>query len=476
MGKTTEQLELGCIAQASEAIQARSISARELTQHFLERIDHLNDKVGALSHVDHEGALQAARSLDEELTRGINRGPLHGIPVILKENIETQGLPTTNGSRIFENRRSTYDATVWKRLRSAGMVLLGKARMHEAAWGVDVPPVGNPWDLTRSPGVSSSGSGAAVAAGFCYAALGTDTGGSVRIPAAACGVVGLKPTYGRVSKFGVFTHSWSLDNVGPLTRRVKDAAAVIQVLAGFDQQDAATARQPVPDFSVGLKQGVKRLRVGIPQEYFFDRVEPEVEATVHKAIKDLEELGAELLPVSIPHMSYGLAAILAIELASVSCAQDSYINNEATRSLYTREVRILMEEGRFILATDYLKAERLRALLEKEMQTAFESVDVMVTPTLPLVAWKKSDPVVRIQGQEEHALHACWRYTFPFNLVGLPAITVPCGFANGLPVGLQIVGKPFAEATVLQVAQAYEEITSWHETGAPLGRRLTTEI
>jgi aspartyl-tRNA(Asn)/glutamyl-tRNA(Gln) amidotransferase subunit A len=467
--KTTGPLEPASIEKASEAIQTRRISVRELTRHFLGRIDRLNGEVGALSYVDHEGASQASSSLDEELARGINRGPLHGIPVILKENIETQGLPTTNGSRIFEGRRSKYDATAWKRLRDAGAVLLGKASMHEAAWGVDVPPAGNPWDLTRSPGVSSSGSGAAVAAGFCYAALGTDTGGSIRIPAAACGVVGLKATYGCVSKFGVFTHSWSLDNVGPLTRSVKDAAAVLQVLAGFDQQDPATAGQPVPNFSAGLKHGIKRLRVGLPQEYFFDRIEPEVESLVRKAVRDLEVLGAELVPVSIPHINYGLSAILAIELASVSSAQDTYINNMATRTLYTPEVRVLMEQGRFILATDYLKAERLRALLAKEMRAAFESVDVLVTPTLPLLAWKKLDPVVRIQGREEHALHACWRYTFPFNLVGLPAITVPCGFANELPVGLQIVGRPFAEAMVLRVAQAYEDSAPWHEKRPRLG-------
>lgn len=456
------------IAEASAALRARRISAAELTRHFLERIDRLDVKVGALSYVDHEGAMQAARSLDAECARGIKRGPLHGIPLILKDNIETQGLPTTNGSRIFAGRRSECDATVWKRLREAGAVLLGKASMHEAAWGVDVPPACNPWDLARSPGVSSSGSGAAVAAGFCYAALGTDTGGSIRIPAAACGVVGLKATYGRVSKYGVFTHSWSLDNVGPLARHVGDVAAIIQVLAGFDQQDPATARHPVPDFSASLKRGPRHLRAGIPQEYFFDRMEPDVESLARQAIHDLEALGVELIPVRIPHISYGLAAILAIELASVSTAQDTYVRNKATRLQYAPEVRLLMEQGRFILATDYLKAERLRALLASEMRAAFESVDVLVTPTLPLVAWKKLDPVVRIQQQEEHALHACWRYTFPFNLVGLPAISVPCGFANGLPAGLQIVGKPFAEAMVLRVAQAYEESTQWHLQRPPL--------
>ncbi|MDE2571100.1 MAG: Asp-tRNA(Asn)/Glu-tRNA(Gln) amidotransferase GatCAB subunit A [bacterium] len=450
------------IEAAARAIRKGEISAAELTAAALDRVAGVDGKIRALAYVDSEGARQAAQRLDEELRRGVDRGPLHGIPVVLKDNIETQGVPTTNGSRVFAGRSSRYDATVWRRLREAGAVLVGKAGMNEVAWGADTPPTGNPWDTERTPGVSSGGSGAAVAAGLCYAALGTDTGGSVRIPGACCGVVGLKPTYGRVSRYGVLPLTWSLDHVGPLARRVKDAAVVLQAIAGSDDRDPTSASNAVPEFQATIDDGVEGLRIGLNEEYFFERLEPEVESTVRRAIEHLETLGARVLPVRIPHVRFGLAAVLAIELASASSAHDTYLRDPDARAKYTDPVRLLLEAGRFVFAADYLKAQRLRRLLIEGARSAFRSVDILVTPTLPLVAWKKGEELVRIQGHEEHVLHACLRYTCPFNLMGLPAVTVPCGFSNGLPIGLQIAGKPFGEATILRVAQAYEASTAWH--------------
>jgi aspartyl-tRNA(Asn)/glutamyl-tRNA(Gln) amidotransferase subunit A len=449
------------LVEVAQALKAGEVSPVELAWECLDRVERLDPIIQALSYIDTAATWEAARAREREVRRGQYRGPLHGIPVVLKDNIETREMPTSNGSRAFAGRPSERDAAAWERLRDAGAVLIGKARMHEVAWGVDVPPTRNPWNTQCTPGLSSSGSGAAVAAGFCLAALGTDTGGSVRIPASCCGVVGLKPTYGRVSRFGVLPHSWSLDHVGLLTQYVEDAAVVLQVIAGADPRDPSTAALPVPDYRAGLSQGVAGLRIGIPREHFFERAEPHVEQTVRQALEDLKNLGAYLEEVSIPHIRYGLAAILIIELASSSAWHDAYLRDPAKRALYTREVQVLLNAGKFVFAADFLKAQRLRRVLMDEIRAAMRQVDVLVTPTLPLVAWPVEQAVVRIDGKEEHVLHACWRYTYPFNLTGLPAISVPCGFVNGLPVGLQIVGRPFRELTVLRVAYAYEQSKPW---------------
>jgi aspartyl-tRNA(Asn)/glutamyl-tRNA(Gln) amidotransferase subunit A len=355
------------------------------------------------------------------------------------------------------------DSTAWALLRDAGAVLLGKTVMSEAAWGVDFPPVRNPWDVRRNPGLSSGGSGAAVAAGMCFMAMGSDTGGSIRIPAGLSGVVGLKATYGRVSKAGVMPHTWSLDTAGPLTRRVEDAALTLRVIAGFDPRDPGSADMPVGDYLASLKKGIRSLRVGVPSEHFWDRIESRVEPVVRQALRDLEGAGARVEEVSIPHMAGALGAILVTEMASVTAWHDTYLRQPDRRARYTPEVRALMDAGKFIFATDFLKAQRLRRVLIDEVRAAFAGVDVLATPTLPLCGWEVSQSHVEIAGQPEHVLHACWRYTYPWNLTGLPALSVPCGFADGLPVGLQLVGKPFDEATILRVGEAYQQATRWHE-------------
>jgi aspartyl-tRNA(Asn)/glutamyl-tRNA(Gln) amidotransferase subunit A len=443
------------------------VSPVELTRACLDRIERVEPVLHAFVSVDPEGALQAARAAEREIGAGRHRGPLHGIPIAIKDNYDTVGVATRNGSRVFADRMPRQDATTWVRLRDGGAVLLGKATMSEAAWGVDAPPVRNPWDVRRNPGLSSGGSGAAVGAGLCFMAMGSDTGGSIRIPAGLSGVVGLKPTYGRVPRSGVMPHTWSLDTAGPLTRRVEDAALVLGVIAGHDAGDVGSADVPVGDYLGGLERGLRGLRIGLPREHFWDRMETRVETVVRQAVRDLEQAGAQVKQVSIPHMAGALGAILVTEMASVTAWHDRYLKQPERRGKYTPEVRALMDAGKFILATDFLKAQRLRRVLVDEVRAAFDGVDVLATPTLPLCAWDVAESHVQIAGQSEHVLHACWRYTYPWNLTGLPALSVPCGFADGLPVGLQLAGRPFDEATVLRVGHAYQQATHWHEMRPP---------
>ncbi len=455
------------LAEAADAVRTGGVSPVELTRACLDRIERVDPVVHAFVSVEPERALEAARAAEREVRAGRYRGPLHGIPIGIKDNYDTLGVPTRNGSRVFEDRMPAEDATVWRRLGAGGAVLLGKCTMSEAAWGVDFPPVRNPWDVRRNPGLSSGGSGAAVAAGMCFMAMGSDTGGSIRIPAGLSGVVGLKPTYGRVPKAGVIPHTWSLDHAGSLTRRAEDAALVLGVIAGHDPRDPSSADVPVGDYLVSLRQGAPGLRVGVPREHFWDRTEPRVEAAVRQALRDLEAAGARVHEVSIPHMAGALGAILVTEMASVTAWHDRYLRQPERRARYTPEVRALMDAGKFVFATDFLKAQRLRRVLIAEARAAFAGADVLATPTLPLCAWETSQSHVEIGGQPEHVLHACWRFTYPWNLTGLPALSVPCGFADGLPVGLQLVGRPFDEATILRAGHAFQEATRWHERRPP---------
>lgn len=455
------------LAEAAAAVKSRAVSPVELTRACLDRIARVDPVLHAFVSVDADRALEAARAAEREIQAGRHRGPLHGIPIAIKDNYDTVGVATRNGSQAFADRMPEQDATTWVRLRDAGAVLLGKTTMSEAAWGVDFPPVRNPWDVRRNPGLSSGGSGAAVGAGLCFMAMGSDTGGSIRIPAGLSGVVGLKATYGRVPRTGVMPHSWSLDHAGPLTRRVEDAALVLGVIAGHDPGDVGSADVPVGDYVSDLARGLHGIRIGLPREHFRDRMEARVETAFQQAVRDLEKAGARVQPVSIPHMAGALGAILVTEMASVTAWHDKYLKQPGRRAKYTPEVRALMDAGKFIFATDFLKAQRLRRVLVHEVRAAFEGVDVLATPTLPLCAWDVADSHVQIAGQPEHVLHACWRYTYPWNLTGLPALSVPCGFGDGLPVGLQLVGRPFDEASIFRVGHAYQEATRWHETRPP---------
>jgi aspartyl-tRNA(Asn)/glutamyl-tRNA(Gln) amidotransferase subunit A len=444
------------------AIRAGKVSPVALTEACLGRIEQVDGRLDSFIHVSPH-ALDAARAAEQEIRKGKWRGPLHGIPIGVKDNYLTQDMPTTAGSTAPGLSFPLRDSFAAARLRKAGAVLIGKTRTHEFAWGNVTPPVCNPWDLTRVPSGSSGGSGAAVAAGLCVAALGSDTGGSIRMPAAACGTVGLKATFGRVSRDGVVPHSWSLDHAGPLTRTVAGTALMMQVLAGYDASDPACQAQPVPDYSKSLGKPVKGLRIGICRNHFFDNLQEDVEGAVEQAIADLAEAGAQISELKIPLLQYGLGAIFAIELSSSTAYHDESLRAGRVPH-YQPDVRTLIEMGRLVTGPDYLKAEQYRSALMDEYRKVFENVDVVLGPTTPITAWKRGEWTVQVAGKPESVLAASWRFTYPYNLTGLPAISVPCGFdRDGLPIGLQIAGRPFDEATVLRVAHAYERDHDWKD-------------
>jgi len=448
-------------------IRARQLSPVELTQACLDRIAQVDDRLLSFICLAPD-ALEQARRAETEIARGDWRGPLHGIPLGIKDNYLTADMPTTAGTAAPGIAFPRRDSAAVARLRRAGAVLIGKTRTHEFAWGNVTPPVRNPWALDRVPSGSSGGSGAAVAAGLCAAAMGSDTGGSIRMPAAACGVVGLKATFGRVTRDGIVPHSWSLDHAGPLARTAGDAAILMNVLAGYDPADPACRDQPVPDYRAGLERPVAGLRVGVCRNHFFEDNQEDVERAVEAAIHDLAGQGATVIDFTIPNLAYGLAAIFAIELASSTAYHDVSLRAGRVRH-YTPDVRTLVEIGRFVTGPDYLKAEQVRAVLMEDFRRALDRVDVIVGPTTPITAWKVGEWTVRIGDRDESVLAASWRFTFPYNLTGLPAISIPCGFdRHGLPIGLQIAGRPFDEATVLRVAHAYERTHVWNERAPAL--------
>jgi len=427
----------------------------------------------------HDGALQSfvhisatARTDAEEAARDIRagqyRGPLHGVPIAIKDNYLTRDMPTTAGTSAPGIAFPMVDSTVAARLRAAGAILIGKTRTHEFAWGTVTPPTANPWDKARVPGGSSGGSGAAVAAGLVAAAMGSDTGGSIRIPASLCGVVGLKATFGRVSRAGVVPHSWSLDHAGPLTRSVADAALMLGVLAGADPGDPACSRRPVPDYGSALGAPIAGLRLGVCRNHFFARNQPDVEVAIQQAIRDLAAAGAVIREITIPNLDHALGAIFAVELASSTAYHDVSLRAGRVQH-FTPDVRALVEMGRLVTGPDYLKAEQFRRVLMDDFRRAFAELDAIVGPTMPLTAWRKGEWEVAVAGGAESVLAASWRLTYPYNLTGLPAISIPCGFdRSGLPIGLQIAGEPFAEAMVLRVADAYERRHDWAARLPPL--------
>ena len=452
------ELQWATIAQLRHWLAAGDLSSVELTGHLLSRIAEHDGRLNTFIHVA-DDALDQARASDRRRSRNTARiRPLEGIPVALKDNYLTRGMPTTAGTTAPGIEFPQEDSACAERLRAAGCILLGKTRTHEFAWGTVTPPVANPWDTERIPGGSSGGSGAAVAAGLVPMGMGSDTGGSIRIPASFCGVVGIKPTFGRVSRHGIVPHSWSLDHPGPLTRTVEDAALVLNVLAGYDARDPACQDQPVPDFTHGLGRGARGLRIGVIDNHFMDRNAPEVQACIEARLADLQREGAVITHYRMPILEYGLAAIYAIELASSGAYHDRWI--EQGRSNHFRpDVQALVEMGRLVSAVDYLKAEQVRMVMAEEFKRLFNQVDVIVTPTEPLTAWKHGHESLAVLGNEESVLAASWRLTYPFNLTGLPAISVPCGFDSaGMPIGLQVAGRPFDETTVLRCAGAVEKL------------------
>ena len=454
------------IAEASRLMVGKELSPVELTQAALQRISTLNPRLNAFITVLEDRASAAAKAAEQEMMSGQRRGPLHGIPIALKDLCATKGVRTTAGSRILRDHIPTDDATVALRLAEAGTILLGKLHMNEFAYGPDgdnghYGRVRNPWNLEHITGGSSSGSGAALAASLCLGALGSDTGGSIRIPAALCGIAGIKPTYGRVSRYGLTPLSWSLDHAGPMAKTVEDVALLLQAMAGYDTKDPASAHRAVPDYAAALNGDVRGLRIGIPREYFFDVIDPEVEGAVRQAIEVLRRLGASLHDVSWPALRYVTLAALIIVLVEASAFHDAWIRTRPQD--YSPDIALRLKWGLLLPASVYIKAQRLRTLLCREVAQLWRQVDVLVTPATMMAAPHPGEMHIRLGNRQMSTREALLRPMRPFNLTGLPAMSVPCGFTStGLPIGLQIAAKPFDEATVLRVAHAYEQHTDWH--------------
>jgi aspartyl-tRNA(Asn)/glutamyl-tRNA(Gln) amidotransferase subunit A len=463
------------VASAASLIHRGELSPVELVRAVLDRIDAYGKPINAYISLHAEEAIQAARQAEDALVHRHSIGLLHGVPLAVKDLFFEAGLPTTAGSRILQDFVPREDATVIRHLREAGAILLGRLNLHELAYGVTnenphFGPVRNPWNLSRISGGSSGGSAAAVAASLCLASVGTDTGGSIRIPAACCGVVGLKPTYGRVSRHGVLPLAWSLDHVGPITKNVEDAALLLQVLAGFDPRDPTASPLPVPAYSGMLGGDLEGVRVGVPTGFFADpgEIAPGVLAAVQGALQVMESVGASIVEVPMPFLRHA-PAVQFFTLATEASANHGGLLRTRGRELGL-DVRRRLEMGEFIAAPQYVRAQQARRRLVQACADVFRHADLLVTPTLPVVAPPLGAETVAIQGVEKRIQPTLTRFTSPVNLTGLPAISVPCGFdSGGLPVGLQIVGRPFDEATVLRGAFAYEQASGVHTRRSPLG-------
>jgi aspartyl-tRNA(Asn)/glutamyl-tRNA(Gln) amidotransferase subunit A len=467
------------VAEISQKLRAREISAVELTEAVLTHISEVEPKVQAFITPTPELALEMARQAQARLDAG-ERNPLLGVPIGIKDNLCTRGVRTTCASRILHNFVPPYDATVVRRLREMGAVFVGKLNMDEFAMGSSTEfsafhPTRNPWDLERVPGGSSGGSAAAVAAHMAFATLGSDTGGSIRQPASFCGVVGLKPTYGRVSRYGLVAYASSLDQIGPLTKTVEDCAILLNAIAGKDPLDATSVDLPVPDFRDALIDDIKGIRLGVPKEFFGQGVQPEVAETVRQAIGLLESVGAEVQEVSLPMAEQSLAIYYILAPAECSSnlarydgvryglrvgAEKGHIGMmEATRAEgFGKEVIQRIIIGTYALSSGYydafyLKAQKGRTLLRQQFDAVFQQVDALVSPVSPIPAFKIGELV-----DDPLAMKLADVLTIPVNLAGLPGLSVPCGFVDGLPVGLQIIGKPFDEMTVLRVGYVWEQL------------------
>ncbi|MBI3458609.1 MAG: Asp-tRNA(Asn)/Glu-tRNA(Gln) amidotransferase subunit GatA [Candidatus Rokubacteria bacterium] len=473
------------IHETLSALGRGTVTAGALVEAYLARLQALNPALGAYLCVAGDAARAQAAASDERIRRGEPLLPLEGVPLAIKDVLCTRGVTTTCGSKVLANFVPPYDATVMVRLAADGAIMLGKTNMDEFAMGSSTEnsgfhPARNPWALDRVPGGSSGGSAAAVAADLAAGALGTDTGGSVRQPAALCGVVGLKPTYGRVSRYGLVAFASSLDQIGPITKDVRDAALLLEAIAGHDPMDSTSADYPVPDYQAALDQGVRGLTLGIPDEYFIPGLDAEVEAAVREAIAAIERLGARTRRVSLPHTDYGVAAYYILAPAEASSnlarydgvkygyraagAKDLVAMTARSRvGGFGAEVKRRIMLGTYALSAGYYeayygRAQRVRTLIRRDFDRALGEVDVIVAPTSPTPAFKLGEKT-----EDPLAMYLNDVFTIPASVAGLPGISVPCGFsASGLPIGLQLIGKPFDEAILLRVAAAYEAATEWH--------------
>ena len=470
--------------ELQQKLSRREVSAVEITQSVLARADKVDSTIQSFITRTPEAALAQAKRVDEKLARGENVSPLAGIPGALKDNMCTKGIKTTCASKILANFVPPYDATITEKLAAADAVIVGKANMDEFAMGSSTENSGffvtrNPWDAERVPGGSSGGSGAAVAAGEAIWSLGSDTGGSIRLPAAYCGVVGLKPTYGRVSRYGLVAYASSLDQIGPFARDVRDCALVLGAISGHDRRDSTSINAPVPDYTAKLEAGVKGLKIGLPREYFVAGMQPEVEAAIRRSIDELVKMGAELVEVSMPNTQYALATYYLIATAEASSNLGRYDGvgfghrgeGSDIVSMYKRsraegfgpEVQRRIMLGTYALSSGYydayyLKALKVRTLIKQDFDRAFGKVDVLIAPIAPTTAFKIGEKV-----EDPLAMYLVDVCTIPSNLAGVPALSLPCGFVEGLPVGMQIIGPHLSEATLLQVAYTFEQAHDYHK-------------
>ncbi len=479
--------------ELADKLRKKEVSSIELTEAFLKRISLVEDKVRAFVTISDDEARKAAKESDARLAKGANLTPLTGVPISIKDIFCTKGVRTTCSSKILENFIPPFDATVVKKLKDAGAVILGKNNMDEFAMGSSTEnsaffPTKNPWALDRVPGGSSGGSAAAVAAGECAASMGTDTGGSIRQPASCCGVVGLKPTYGRVSRYGMIAFASSLDQAGPITKDVLDAAIMLNAIAGRDPLDATSIDSPVPDYAAGLKDGVngiKGLKVGIPKEYFIEGMDKEVSSAVNEAIETLKRLGAEIVPITLPNTEYAVSVYYLVATAEASSNLARFdgvkyglrkeaaslidMYKETRHAGFGAEVKRRIMLGTYALSAGYYdayykKASQVRTLIARDFDAAYEKCDVIATPTAPTAAFRIGEKT-----QDPLTMYLSDIFTISCNLAGIPGISVPCGFTkDNLPIGLQILGKRLGEATVLRAAFAYEEATGWSKRRASL--------
>ncbi|MEW6324581.1 MAG: Asp-tRNA(Asn)/Glu-tRNA(Gln) amidotransferase subunit GatA [Nitrospirota bacterium] len=484
-GRDATELADLTIHELHDRLTRREVSAQELTRAVYDRIDRAEPAIRAFVTLTRPQAEAAAARIDRDLKAGGTLSPLTGVPIALKDNLCTAGVATTCASNILAGFAPPYNATVVERLNGLGAVTVGKTNMDEFAMGSStenssVAVTRNPWDTARIPGGSSGGSAAAVAAGFCAAALGSDTGGSIRQPAALCGLVGLKPTYGRVSRYGLVAFASSLDQIGPLTKDVTDSAIMLRAIAGHDPRDSTSVAVDVPNYRAALSQPVAGLRLGVPKEYFVEGMDPEVERAVREAIRVYEKLGLSVREISLPHTAYAVATYYLVATAEASAnlarydgAKYGYRTGQASNLLdmYMRtraegfgpEVKRRIMLGTYALSAGYYnayyqKAQQVRTLLRQDFDQAFSQVDVIVTPTTPTPAFRIGE-----KADDPLQMYLSDIFTISVNLAGIPAISMPCGFAGDrLPIGLQLLGKPFDEATLLRAAYAYEQATPWH--------------
>ena len=471
------------IHQLIEQLQAGELSSREVTQACLDRVEKVDDRLNAFISVDAADALAQADAADQSRAAG-DALPMLGVPVAVKDVLAVKDQPLNCASKILGEFNSPYDATVIQKLRAAGAVVFGRLNMDEFAMGSSnensaFGPARNPWNTDCIPGGSSGGSAVAVAADECIASLGSDTGGSIRQPAALCGCVGLKPTYGRVSRYGLVAFASSLDQVGPLTKDVRDAATLLQVIAGADDRDSTNVPEPVPDYSAALSGDVKGLRIGLPREYQVEGLDPEVKAVTDAAVKELEALGAEVKEISLPHTEYAIGTYYIIATAEASAnlarfegvrygarldgADPEEMNRKTRGAGFGEEVKRRIILGTYVLSSGYydayyLRAQKVRTLIRQDFLKAFEEVDLIASPTTPTPAFKIGE-----KAGDPLQMYLSDIYTISCNLAGMCGISVPCGFSKaGLPIGLQLLGKPFGEPDLLRAAHAYEQATDWH--------------